>query len=103
MASTYKAVGPYALTASQVEAIEGQVRYTLIDEESARFRNIRAAQVTNAEGEPEVVFCGEVNAKNRMGGFAGFRIFHGVITDGRPQLLDSTINVNGLLACREVL
>lgn len=103
MNSTYEATGPYALSSSQTDSIQAQVRYTLIDEDSARFRNIRAAQVTKASGEPEVLFCGEVNAKNRMGGYSGFKIFHGTISDGQPNLLDNAMHAGGLLACRKVL
>lgn len=41
------------------------IRTQLIDAESARFRNEETA-------EKGAVVCGEVNAKNRMGGYAGF-------------------------------
>lgn len=43
------------------------VRAKLNDPASAQFRN-----VTQTVGGP---FCGEVNAKNRMGGYVGFRWF----------------------------
>lgn len=43
----------------------------MIDPASAQFRNVRS--VRNRYGE--VGICGEVNAKNSMGGYAGFRHF----------------------------
>lgn len=46
------------------------VRRKLYDAESAQFRNERVYRV---DGRTTV--CGEVNAKNRMGGFAGFQPF----------------------------
>jgi hypothetical protein len=47
-------------------AIKDAVRLTLSDPDSAKFRNIR--QVT-------LGYCGEVNAKNRFGGYTGFMHF----------------------------
>ncbi len=40
------------------------VKTQLIDAESARFQNIRIFENGN--------YCGQVNAKNRMGGYTGF-------------------------------
>ena len=45
-----------------------KVRMTLTDPESAQFRNFR----TNASTG---VSCGEVNAKNKLGGYVGFKKF----------------------------
>ena len=101
--ATYETAGQYTLSESQVASIEAQVRHTLIDEESARFRNIRAVQLDNVSGEPEALFCGEVNSRNRMGGYAGYQIFHGVVSEDKPQLMSNEMNLNGLLACRDVL
>lgn len=47
------------------------VRAQMLDPESAQFRNVRS--VRNRYGE--VGICGEVNAKNSLGGYAGFRHF----------------------------
>lgn len=44
---------------------------TLIDRDSAKFRNVSVR--TQASGTKAV--CGEVNAKNRMGGYAGYKRF----------------------------
>jgi len=55
--------------ASKLAAGEVQVREALTDPESATFRN------TSYHGATKAV-CGEVNAKNRMGGFVGFTRFY---------------------------
>jgi hypothetical protein len=51
------------------EEVKTAVAYNFIDPSSATFRNLRT--INNGE---EV--CGEVNAKNRMGGYVGYRRFH---------------------------
>jgi hypothetical protein len=50
--------------------VDGQARITsgLTDPDSGRFRNVFVSPRGRA-------VCGEVNAKNRMGGYAGFRRF----------------------------
>ena len=48
--------------------IYNKVRMALTDPESAQFRNFR----TNASTG---VSCGEVNAKNKLGGYVGFKKF----------------------------
>jgi hypothetical protein len=47
-----------------------QVRDLLKDPDSAKFQKIR---IRDYQGE--VVVCGEVNAKNSYGGYAGYRLF----------------------------
>lgn len=49
---------------------QGAVRDRLTDPESARFRNMF---VISARGR--TIVCGEVNAKNPMGGMSGFKAF----------------------------
>lgn len=44
--------------------VKNEVRAQLVDPDSAKFRNIRIFENGN--------YCGEVNAKNRMGGYSGF-------------------------------
>lgn len=63
-----------ALTAAAVPALDWYrhrapleaVRERLYDPESARFRGVRAVYAG---------YCGEVNAKNRLGGYVGYREF----------------------------
>jgi hypothetical protein len=52
---------------SQVSAAKQAVADSLIDPGSVQYRNV----ASYSEG----VVCGEVNAKNRMGGYTGFRRF----------------------------
>ena len=53
-------VDPY----SSVKAV---VKEPLVDPNSAQFKNISKSSIG---------YCGEVNAKNRMGGYTGFKRFH---------------------------
>lgn len=54
------------------KAIKQAVTRELIDSDSAKFREIRIS----ADGNTA---CGYVNAKNKFGGYTGFKIFQGVI------------------------
>lgn len=54
---------------SPMSAAKGALRDSLNDPDSASFREFKASS------KDSMVFCGEVNAKNRMGGFAGFTRF----------------------------
>lgn len=49
------------------------VRNRLYDPDSAKFRNVRRAGS---------FYCGEVNAKNKMGGYVGFNAFRGMAPVG---------------------
>ncbi len=68
---------PMSLTAQQTGTIESSVREKMIDPESTRFRNIRAYDATLTDGQGYRYVCGEVNSKNRMGGYTGFTAFKG--------------------------
>ena len=50
------------------------VRSKLFDAESARWRDVRIV-VKQTPTERWRTLCGEVNAKNRFGGYTGFRRF----------------------------
>jgi hypothetical protein len=52
-------------------AAKAAVTAELSDPDSATFRNVREW----VKGVPNLGYCGEVNAKNRMGGYVGFRSF----------------------------
>lgn len=61
------------LPAQQAVVVKKQVKYSLKDPESARFRNLFLS-VPQKEGmNPST--CGEVNARNSYGGYTGFRWF----------------------------
>jgi len=51
----------------QVADAEEAVRFQLVDPKSADFRNLFVSK--------SGVVCGEVNSKNRFGGYVGFRAF----------------------------
>lgn len=73
---------PASLSRSQVANIKATVVRTFFDPESARFRNIRAADVTLSSGEQIRRVCGEVNGKNRLGGYVGYQWFGGQLVNG---------------------
>lgn len=57
---------------------------SLKDQESAKFRNIKFAP---AEAEDSWMMCGEYNAKNSYGGYAGFSRFMGMaVVKGRQTI-----------------
>jgi hypothetical protein len=71
---------PQPLTAQQRAQIEQTVTRDFFDPASAQFRDVRMVTVTLANGSQETRVCGEVNGKNRMGGYTGFSMFGGVMT-----------------------
>lgn len=46
----------------------------LVEPASLQLRNIRSKQVI-VDGASQTILCGEYNAKNRMGGYNGFKTF----------------------------
>lgn len=69
------ASGPFSLAA--IEQARTVLDGSLIDYPGTRFRNVRAVIVDATEDHTArpikaVVFCGEVNAPNRMGGMGGW-------------------------------
>ncbi len=52
-------------------AVKAAVIAQLSDPDSATFRNLREW----VKGVPHLGYCGEVNAKNRLGGYVGYRTF----------------------------
>ena len=60
-------------------AAEKAVRAKLSDPETARFRNV----VVREQASGTKAVCGEVNAKNKMGGYAGYE---GFISAGSDEL-----------------
>lgn len=51
------------------------VRESLLDPQSAMFRNVVAVKFQASDGTTPLLFCGEVNGRNRMGGYSGFQPF----------------------------
>lgn len=57
-------------TKTQLKAIQDSVKEALKDPYSAKFKNIKVSGLS---------YCGEVNAKNSMGGYTGYTKFTGFI------------------------
>lgn len=72
-ASESQASEPAQAKASMDKRARNAVLANLRDPDSAKFRNVRKLGMLG-EGSPEgaAVYCGEVNAKNAMGGYVGF-------------------------------
>ena len=73
---------PVSLTPAEVAHIQATVVHDFFDPESARFRNIRAADITLTSGTHIRRVCGEVNGKNQLGGYVGYSLFGGQIVNG---------------------
>ena len=63
------------------------VTNNMIDPDSVRFRKLRFFYPVN-DGRRITVLCGQVNAKNLMGGYAGFSNF---ATNGVSSVVDSDV------------
>lgn len=61
---------------------EKGVRSLLTDPQSAQFQN----ETLHPVGKNPETVCGEVNARNRMGGYNGFRKFYYVISSQEAQI-----------------
>lgn len=75
---------------------------TLKDAESARFKSIRYAP-SDAAGMWEM--CGEVNAKNSYGGYAGFTRFYGVVAKNAkepPYYIVMALGETADIMCKKV-
>jgi hypothetical protein len=51
------------------------VRESLLDPQSALFRNVVAVKFHASDGTTALLFCGEVNGRNRFGGYSGYQPF----------------------------
>ncbi len=63
----------------EVEATREWLELSLTDYETARFRDVRVVLVSPNRRDPSQVVlmvCGMVNARNRMGGYTGFKTFY---------------------------
>lgn len=66
---------PEDKVAKFVSAAKEQAARDLIDPSSAQFRDLEVREWVGAENKKHLALCGQINAKNRMGGYVGFRIF----------------------------
>lgn len=75
VAATLSSCGMIPGTAAHSEQQAREVLSgTLFDADSAKLRLVRPL-VDRTHGKPVDIICGEVNAKNRMGAYVGFRRF----------------------------
>lgn len=72
--------GQRPLTSAERTAIEGAVKEQLNDPDSATFRH-------NPYQTGSDIYCGRVNAKNRLGGYVGYRIFKINVRGGKEGAL----------------
>ena len=93
---------PSTLTRSQINQVQETVKYGLIDPDSASFRNVRAIDMKLADGTTYKSVCGEVNSKNRMGGYVGFTPFKGHMESSQFKLdyVDGPGSFTASMACR---
>ena len=59
------------ITRQYIDAAKEAIKAQLIDPDSVRYRNI----IVDTRSFMKPVVCGEVNAKNRLGGYSGFQPF----------------------------
>lgn len=93
-----------AVTPAVIETAKMKLDRAMVDYPSARFRDVRAAAWTGkvrADQPPVtmVVFCGQVNMRNRMGGMNGWQGFS-LMTDAEvmPLLVDGRPGLTSLCA-----
>jgi hypothetical protein len=67
---------------SRIEAAHDLVKDGLSDPDSALFKDDREY----AQKDGKVVVCGRVNAKNRMGGYVGYRMY--IVEDEKALVMN---------------
>lgn len=63
---------PFGYRAHIIGQMQQSLRHPLYDPDSAQFRNLRLRSGWTANG---ALLCGEMNARNRLGGYSGFEKF----------------------------
>lgn len=63
---------PIALSGDLDRQARQVAEYNLINPGSVTYRNTRAYRLANGD----IAYCGEQNARNRMGGFVGYTAFY---------------------------
>lgn len=69
----------------RAETLKNRVATTLNDPQSAQFRNIKLSELS----ADEKFLCGEINAKNQLGGYVGFRPF--AVSDDFDYIADENL------------
>jgi hypothetical protein len=70
------------MEAREITAAKEAARSLLNDPDSAQFRNLEVHSVN----DQLATVCGEVNARNRMGGYSGFERFAYVLKTGQIEI-----------------
>lgn len=76
------------LSEPELQAVRDAVTAKLRDPDSVQIRNVVAADVPG-----KTVLCGEVNARNGAGGFAGFQRFYGNL-GGKIVIAETALDVS---------
>ena len=76
-------------TSVEVKLAKAAVLEDLKDPESARLRNLFISNSPNLKGEMMQHLCGEINAKNAMGGYVGYRRF---FADNESAMIDPGVD-----------
>ncbi|WP_299145999.1 hypothetical protein [uncultured Tateyamaria sp.] len=71
------------LDPGQLNSVKRTASYNLKYPESARFRDIRWFENRHQDGTISNTVCGEVNARNSFGGYAGYATFKGRMNGGK--------------------
>lgn len=79
------AVGPF-VPFWTVRKAEDAASAQLTDPDSAKFRNIRYGYLVRGKPDHRIV-CGEINAKNRMGGYVGYTPFNYINVDSKESII----------------
>lgn len=87
-----------SLAASSRASYERAVRNELRDPSSAQFRALKVLP----GGPEDGALCGEVNAKNAMGGYTGFEPFYAEMMGPRPRAVLYLASRVGLDRVREL-
>lgn len=82
-AGTASAEPAPAVVTKAAEEARAALDSRLLDYPSARFRGVTAHVAGKA-----VTFCGQVNAKNRSGGYVGWEAFGVFVADGASVSID---------------
>lgn len=68
--------------AAKMKQVKEQVAAQLVDPDSAKFRNVEMRVAASDKGGTFELVCGEVNGRNKLGAYAGFRRFAAEIEAG---------------------
>ncbi|MBV7542211.1 hypothetical protein [Acidovorax sp. sic0104] len=79
----------------KVDKVKAMVADGLSDPDSAKFRRLFISEFEEGKGTATAILslCGEVNAKNKMGGYVGY---HRFVADGKVAFIDENLDENSV-------